>query len=132
MASHGKSMEASHCRRPRFHSSDPPSPFLPVQPPDHHPLCFPPRSPPHFRASRKRSYRERRVFGHLSIILYGSRIVTCILSKNTKKIFFIFFLFQEKKIIFRENLKKIKFDLYIFLSFFFLREFLYARNVSEI
>lgn len=67
-----------------------------------------PRSPPHFRASRKRSYRERRVFGHLSIIFYGSSIVTCALLKNIKKILFIFF-YSRKKINFREKFKKRKF-----------------------
>ena len=49
MAAHGKSMEASHCRRPRFHN---PQTHPPVPPPHRQPLC----NPPHFRASRKRPH----------------------------------------------------------------------------
>jgi hypothetical protein len=57
MAPHGKSMEASHCRRPRFHSSKPTLP--PSRPPPSYPFLSrrpqtaihfapPPRFPPSF------------------------------------------------------------------------------------
>lgn len=38
MAAHSKSMEASHCRRPRFHN---PQTHPPVPPPHRQPLCNP-------------------------------------------------------------------------------------------
>jgi len=110
MAPHGKSMEASHCRRPRFHSSKPtlppfrPPPVLPLptpSPPDRHPLCSPPALPPHFRASRKRLHRGRRVFGHLSIILRRSGAARSYASpKKCEKSFILFYPFfrtREKK-----------------------------------
>lgn len=65
-----------------------------------------PRRPPHFRASRKRPHRGRRVFGHLSIILHGSSIVTyALLDKKMNKMSFLLFFAYEKKINFREDLK---------------------------
>jgi len=107
MAPHGKSMEASHCRRPRFHSSKPtlppfrPPPLPTPSPPDRHPLCSPPALPPHFRASRKRLHRGRRVFGHLSIILRRSGAARSYASpKKCEKSFILFYPFfrtREKK-----------------------------------
>lgn len=76
-----------------FTAPAPRSPVTPRPPP----TLLSPRRPPHFRASRKRPHRGRRVFGHLSIILHGSSIVTCALSKKYTKISFLLFFVYEKK-----------------------------------
>ena len=94
MAAHGKSMEASHCRRPRFHNpqTHPPVP-LPHRPTS---LC----NPPHFRASRKRPHPGRRVFPHLRIILHRWPTLQEKVEKNSLSfalLFFSFFLFPRRK-----------------------------------
>jgi len=79
----------------------PPTPSCPVAPRPPSTLLPPPAFPPHFRASRKRLHRGRRVFGHLSIILRrsGAERRSYASPKNAKGplAFFIPFSEREKK-----------------------------------